>query len=237
MDNEELGSRIKATLLNWPGKHGLTEAISRFAEFEVFLIGGVIRDILLGRSVPPKDFDFIVSGPQASNAVGALAQMGRLSIGPFGSPRWWPAETNIYADIANAQNWGTVSPPCKQISDCLNFFDFSANAIAYDLRSGNIIDPQNGRDDIRRRQIRALRFDFSDQPVSSVCPLSQPVISWFRLLHYAHALNMTIEPETSRWLVNHSQYLVHEAQFTRYFFSPNLARLNQLMPAGPCGPP
>jgi hypothetical protein len=234
MHDEELGSQIEARLLNWPGKRVITEIMSRFADFEIFLVGGSIRDILLERSVPPKDFDFIVSGPQASDAVQALAQVGHLSVGPFGSSRWLPFGTNIYADIAHAQNWGILSP-CSQISDCLNFFDFSANAIAYDMRSGNIIDPQNGREDITKRKIRALRFDFSDQAVSPLCALSQPVISWFRLLHYAHVLNLTIEPETSNWLVNHSHYLVHEGQFTTYFFPPNLARLNQLMPGTTLG--
>jgi tRNA nucleotidyltransferase (CCA-adding enzyme) len=224
MDDEELRRGITASLRDWPGWEGLSRVISQHPGFRIFALGGSIRDVLLKRSTPSKDFDFIVHGTGSREAVQSLSEFGRLTYGPFGSARWYPQGSGVYADIANAKDWTSLWP-CKDILDVLNACDFTANAIAYDLRNGHIVDPQNGRRDIARRQMRAVRFDFPDRPVSSTCPLSQPIISWFRLLHYAHKLDMTIEPVTLQWLVRHRSYLSRKAEFSTHFFEPQLDRL------------
>ena len=224
MDDEELRRSITASLRDWAGWEGLNHVVSQYPSFHIFALGGAIRDALLSRSMPSKDFDFIVYGIGSREAVQNLSRFGRLAFGPFGSARWYPQEGGVYADIANAKDWTSLWP-CEDILDVLNACDFTANAIAYDLRNGQIVDPQNGRRDIVRRQIRAVRFDFPERPVSSTCPLSQPIISWFRLLHYAQKLDMTIEPVTLQWLVRHQSYLSRKAEFTTHFFEPQLDQL------------
>ena len=224
MNDEELRRGVSGSFREWAGWDGLSRVVSQYPSFHIFALGGAIRDVLLRHSMPSKDFDFIVYGNGSREAVQSLSEFGRLTFGPFGSARWYPKGSSLYADIANARDWTSLWS-CEDILNVLNACDFTANAIAYNLRNGDILDPQNGRRDIVRRQIRAIRFDFPERPVSSTCPLSQPVISWFRLLHYAWKLDMTIEPVTLQWLVRHQSYLSRKAEFSTHFFEPQLDHL------------
>jgi Poly A polymerase head domain len=224
MDDDELRRSLTESLHEWAGWWELGRLVSQYPSVRIFALGGVIRDALLRHSAPSKDFDFIVYGNGSREAVQSLSKFGRLTFGPFGSARWYPSGTDIYADIANASDWTSLWS-CENILDVLNACDFTANAIAYDLRNGDIIDPQNGRRDIVRRQIRAVRFDFPERPVSTTCPLSQPIISWFRLLHYAQKLDMTIEPVTMQWLIRNQSYRSRKPDFSKYFFEPQLDHL------------
>jgi hypothetical protein len=228
IDDSELRRRITEVLRTWTGWLGLRRVMSRYPNLHIFLVGGSVRDVLLNRSQPSKDFDFIMCNDASNEAVQALSEFGNLTLGQFGSARWFPEGSNLYADLIIAKDWRSSLWPCEDILDCLNSFDCSANAIAYNLREGQIVDPQNGRRDISRRQIRAIRFDFPDSPVSSTLPLSQPIIAWFRLFHYACVLNMTIEPVTLQWLIRHRHYLSRKAEFSSYFFEPRLDLLNEL---------
>jgi tRNA nucleotidyltransferase/poly(A) polymerase len=216
MDDDELRRSLTESLHEWAGWWELGRLVSQYPSVRIFALGGVIRDALLRHSAPSKDFDFIVYGNGSREAVQSLSKFGRLTFGPFGSARWYPSGTDIYADIANASDWTSLWS-CENILDVLNACDFTANAIAYDLRNGDIIDPQNGRRDIVRRQIRqfvSTSRTSSEYDVSS----SQPIISWFRLLHYAQKLDMTIEPVTMQWLIRNQSY------FAKPDFSNSLSR-------------
>jgi len=227
MDDEELAQGLITILQNWAGWDGLNRILTRYPNCQLCAVGGSVRDVLLNRSLLSKDFDFIIYGTDSCQAVQDLAEFGQLTFGQFGSPRWFPKGTSVYADIMNAKDWKGIRQ-CEDVIDCLNEFDFSANAIACDLRNGRIYDPQNGRRDISRRQIRAIRFDFPDGPISSTLPLSQLTMLWFRLLHYAHKLNMSIEVVTMQWLIRHRHYLSWKAEFSSHFFVPRLDRLDQI---------
>src|SRR6476661_1548144 len=89
MDDEELRRGITASLRDWPGWEGLSRVVSQHPGFRIFALGGSIRDVLLQRSTPSKDFDFIVHGTGSREAVQSLSEFGRLTYGPFGSARWY----------------------------------------------------------------------------------------------------------------------------------------------------
>ena len=61
-----------------------------FDRTEVLVAGGVLRDLFSGVDRPPKDFDFFVDGPEVDSFINWLGARGTLTLGPFGSPRWWP---------------------------------------------------------------------------------------------------------------------------------------------------
>jgi hypothetical protein len=229
MDNRELGLRISELLNGWAGWDDFSRVLRRYSDFHVCVVGGSVRDILLQRQRPPKDFDFIVHGSDWSRAIEELGKTGELKRTPFGSPRWFPSGTDVYADIMNVKDWNGLWP-CENVIDCLNVFDFTANAIAYDLGKKDIYDPQNGRRDINRRQIRAIRFDWPDNSISSTLPLSRSAMLWYRLLHYAQKLDLKIEPVTFRWLTEHRHYLSWKAEFSLHFFEPQLDLLSQMDP-------
>src|SRR5262249_18999421 len=156
--------------------------------------------ILLGNNRPVKDFDFIVGGAAINQALDRLALAGHLSRGPFGSPRWSPQpDGSRSADLIPIEKFRAGLWPCEDIVDVLNQFDCTINAIAIDLRTSVIHDPQNGRRDVERRVMRAVRFDFSIiSPAATCLGLGYSVTHWFRFVHYASVLGLEIEPVTLR---------------------------------------
>ena len=194
------------------------EIATQFAESDVYLAGGTLRDILLKREVDPKDFDFFLGGSSTENVLNRLGENGVIRSGPFGSPRWFPTEdANTYCDVIPIRSFFNGLWKCEDITDVLNQFDFTANAIALHLRTGVLHDPQNGRRDLAFRVMRAVRFDYPEEPISSISKLTRPAVVWFRILHYAATLGLTIEPVTLRWICRHSGFVQQLEDFVETF--------------------
>lgn len=112
---------------------------------------------------------------------------------------------------------------CEDIVDALNQFDFTGNAIAVDLRTGAIFDPQNGRRDMARRILRGVRFDYPDEPIAPGQVLTRPVVLWFRLVYYARLLGLTIEPVTKAWLNAHRAFERWRGEYAATFFTAGVS--------------
>src|SRR5678816_3587822 len=93
---------------------------------------------------------------------------------------------------------------CDDIVQILRQFDFTANAMALDLRSGRFHDPFDGTGDLRRRIMRAVRLDIPDEPVVPGHDLTRAQCLWLRLIHYTLRVGLDIEPETLAWLRGHA---------------------------------
>lgn len=207
----------------WAGFVWLARALEKFSKVQIFLAGGALRDIFGSENRKPKDFDFFIAGPGVEDFLDFLAHHGKLSMGPFGSPRWFPENSpDSYADIILIECFYNGLWKCEDIVDVLNQFDFTANAIALDIRTPRLFDPQNGIRDAQMRVMRAVRFDYPDEPISSCCSLSRPSVLWFRLIHYAKVLKLEIEPVTMRWLLENSRFSGDVEQFGEIFFLPNI---------------
>jgi hypothetical protein len=194
------------------------EISARFRESDVYLAGGSVRDVLLEREVAAKDFDFFLGGSSTERVFAHLAEKGVMDRGPFGSPRWFPTEdANVYCDVIPIPAFFNGLWTCRDIVDVLNQFDFTANAVAVHLRTGVVHDPQNGRRDLSCRMMRAVRFDYPAEPINS-SKLTRPAVVWFRILHYAATLDLTIEPVTLRWICRHSCFAEQLNDFVETFF-------------------
>lgn len=203
----------------WPAYSVLSAVLDELPDLRVYLAGGVIRDICLGRQATPKDFDFFLGGASADDALAALTSHGSMETGPFGSPRWYPVnEPGQYCDLISIDQFYNGLWRCEDIVDALNQFDFTGNAVAIDLRDGMFYDPQNGRRDMQRRIMRMIRFDYPDEPIGPGQALTRPVVLWFRVLFYARRFGLTIEPLTRNWLIAHQAYREHADTFAKTFF-------------------
>jgi len=194
----------------------LRQALERSREMECWLAGGVVRDVLLGER--PNDVDLFVNGPQIADFLADLAREGDLHSGPFGSPRWRPDIAGGYVDIIPIPAFRNGLWECADMTDVLNQFDFTCNAVAVSLRSEAVLDPQNGCRDARSGTLRAVRFDYPDEPIAAGSPLSRPAVLWFRLLHYAAHKRLEIEPVTRRWLRDHAHHRAALDDFETTFF-------------------
>ncbi|MDF1592248.1 MAG: HD domain-containing protein [Desulfobacterales bacterium] len=123
-----------------------------------YIVGGSIRDILLGRS--PTDYDVAVPGnPEKFAAIVAANTGGHLvEIGKAGLQILRVVSSRHVVDVA------PMSGPT--IESDLNQRDFTIDALAYHLSSGRLIDPLNGRADLSLKQVRMVsRGIFSKDPI------------------------------------------------------------------------
>jgi len=214
-----LEGQLRRVLLAWGGYPDVRRLMREFPGMDIYLAGGAIRDRLLGIDKPAKDIDLFVGARGVEGFLRELEQIGSLSRGPFGSPRWYPGrEPACYADVIPIAGFYNGLWRCEDMRDVLNQFDFTGNAIAMDLRTGRLLDPVNGLRDLARRQMRAVRFDYPDEPINADCTLTRPAVVWLRMLHYAAACNLTIEPLTRAWLEAHASYRRDAAEFESLFF-------------------
>ncbi len=176
----------------------------------LFLVGGVARDILLGR--PVKDYDLVLEGDSAVLAEFALKNYGgRIMVhSRFGTATWAvnestfkrlnvPAlrfpETDMSFDLISARSETYARPGAlptvkrSTIDDDLHRRDFTVNAMAIRLDGGffgDLYDPLHGQTDLENRLIRVLHErSFVDDPTRML-----------RAVRYAGRYGFEIEPGT-----------------------------------------
>jgi len=136
----------------------------------VYLVGGVVRDLLLG--YPNFDLDLVVEGDAVKLAqqVGETGQAKLLAHHRFGTAKL--GYENFTLDLATARKETYARPgalpevTAGTLKDDLIRRDFSINAMAISLAAkgyGELIDPYQGRNDLEHRLIRILHpRSFSD---------------------------------------------------------------------------
>ena len=146
-----------------------------------WLVGGAIRDRLLGR--PVLDMDVVVEGdPEEAARSVAAAQRGpvfRLSEA-FGAWRVISRDRRTTFDFSPLQG--------ATIEEDLSKRDFTVNAIAQPLAGGPLIDPHGGERDVGERLLRVVGPQAYDHD-----PLRA-----LRLVRLAAELGFHTEPETER---------------------------------------
>jgi len=159
---------------NQQKKSVLSKTISFFiqSKHHAYLVGGYVRDITLG--IEHRDIDIVVEG----DAIIAAKQLniklkGNLDIHKkFGTASITTKQMRI--DLASARVEKYVSPAKlphvypSTINEDLNRRDFTINAMAMSISNenfGEIFDPFNGMEDIKKGIIRVLHKEsFNDDP-------------------------------------------------------------------------
>ena len=144
----------------------LVKDISRLAAKRgerVYLVGGVVRDLLLG--CPNFDLDLVVEGDAVTLAqeVATAGQAKLLAHHRFGTAKL--RYESFTLDLATARKETYARPGALPLvtpgtlKDDLIRRDFSINAMAISLAAndyGDLIDPYQGRSDLERGLIRVL---------------------------------------------------------------------------------
>lgn len=128
----------------------------------IYLVGGAVRDAILGREV--HDLDFAV--PQnALKLAKALADKLPAAFYPLDVENDTARLVIIHAD-GSRDILDFAGFRGATLEDDLRGRDFTLNAIALDLRSGELLDPLGGVDDLRAKRLRACaETSMSDDPV------------------------------------------------------------------------
>lgn len=168
------------------------EAIRDAAEAPVYLVGGAVRDLLLGH--PGGDVDVVVEGDAA-----ALAS--RLGAETTSHDRFGTAKVVLdghEVDVAAARSESYPEPgalpvvvPGASIEADLGRRDFTINAMALPLRGEvELIDPHGGRADLEAGLLRVLHpASFVDDPTRAL-----------RAARYAARFDFALVAETERLL-------------------------------------
>jgi hypothetical protein len=213
------------SLEGWEGRFGLHKSMAAIRDIDVYLAGGVVRDAVWGHR-PVKDFDLFVQSENFEPFLHELGKFGQVEFGPFGSPRWHPATGGTYADVISIERFNNGVEKCQTISDALRQFDFTANAIAVSLRTGELYDPLGGVADILEGVMKAVRFDYPNEPISPHETLTRLEILWFRLTHYAHELGLRPDQATAIWLSDNERLSERLSRFSESFFPPKIGQFS-----------
>lgn len=151
---------------------GAAGEVADEVELELFLVGGAVRDILLGRAT--EDIDLVVLG-SATSLVDRLAAALEAAVESESRFRTWrlALPDGRRLDLAEARSETYLTPgalptisPGALASD-LGRRDFAVNAMAVRLgrEQGALIDPYSGSLDLAERRLRILHpASFDDDP-------------------------------------------------------------------------
>ncbi len=158
--------------------------------FQCYLVGGAIRDMLLGRRLT--DFDIatdalpdevqrlfrrVIPTGIKHGTVTVLFQGTRFEVTTFRIDR-------EYLDGRRPDS--VVFTP--SIEEDLKRRDFTINAMAYDLAGRRLLDPHGGQEDLRRGVLRAIGLPLERFLEDGLRPV--------RACRFAAQFGFTIEPET-----------------------------------------
>ncbi len=213
----DLKSILNGTLS--PATQALLEEISRQAEkqnFSLYIVGGFVRDLLLGR--PNLDLDLVLEGDAIRLGRALVKRLGGrlLPHQAFGTAVW-----SLEGDEVTILRKLKVSAKKSQLPDFIDLIsarresytrsgalpdvqfadihadqyrrDFTINTLALRLdgpEAGQLLDPWGGLSDLRRGLLRTLHSQsFSDDPTRIL-----------RMLRLAGRLGFKVEAETLKQL-------------------------------------
>ena len=167
---------VPTTLLNvLDEKPFLKELSNLYAKngFQIYLVGGAVRDGILG--IETKDFDFTTNA-SSEDSIKMLnkndyktTEIGRA----FGTIETTVGDYSIHITTYREDKYNKDSrkPEIKtsgELKTDLSRRDFTVNAIAYDINNNEIIDPHGGLKDLSEGLIRTpdtADTSFSDDPL------------------------------------------------------------------------
>jgi tRNA nucleotidyltransferase (CCA-adding enzyme) len=196
-----IGERLPRDIVDFIRRAG---AAAKRDQQRLYLVGGVVRDLLLERH--NLDLDLVVEGDAIKLAQQIARRQGAkvTAHSRFGTAtlRW----SNRSADIATARAETYARPGALPsvrpgtIKDDLSRRDFTINAIAIELnpdRFGNTIDPHGGRRDIARKMVRVLHDKSFIDDATRI----------WRALRYEQRLDFHLEQSTLDLLKQGTAYL------------------------------
>lgn len=153
---------------------------------EIYLVGGAVRDLLLGRLSPDLDFAVPANGISLARRVADALHADYVTLDDERDTGrvivTEPDGTRIYLDFATYRG--------ADLEADLRARDFTMNALAYDLRSEAMLDPLEGAVDLHAKRIRACSpTSLTDDPVRVL-----------RGIRQAAAFGFHIDKETRQWM-------------------------------------
>lgn len=157
----------------------------------IYLVGGAVRDKLLG--IQPKDRDWVVTGATPKE----MLLRGFVKVGAEFPVFLHPITKEEYAlarterkTATGYKGFQTVFDSTVTLEEDLKRRDLTINAIA-EAPDGSLIDPFHGKQDLENRILRHVSPAFSEDPVRTL-----------RLARFAAQFSFDVADETRRLLLS-----------------------------------
>lgn len=167
----------------------MNETDKLFADASIYLVGGAVRDKLLG--LPVHEHDYVVVGATPAQ----MLQWGFEQVGADFPVFLHPVSHEEYALARTERKQGkgykgfAFSTQNVTLEEDLLRRDLTINAIAED-NNGRLIDPYGGQDDIAKRQLRHVSEAFNEDPVR--------ILRVARFAAQFHHLGFSVADETQQ---------------------------------------
>ena len=153
---------------------------------KIYLVGGAVRDELLGRECSDKDYVVVGSSPEEMKSLG-FSEVGNTF------PVFLHPETGEEYALARREakegegykGFSCAFTPDVTIKEDLARRDLTINAIAKDVDTGEYIDIFDGIQDIKDKMLRATTQSFVEDPLRAL-----------RLARFSAQLNFSVEEDT-----------------------------------------
>jgi tRNA nucleotidyltransferase (CCA-adding enzyme) len=188
-----------------PGEVLSVHASLRAAGFEAYLVGGCVRDVLLGRipkdwdiatNAHPEDIQKIFSETFYENDFGTVGVVTESS-----DPALKVIEVTPYREegkYSNARHPDEVRWADSIASD-LQRRDFTINALAYEPDTHELIDLHDGRADLERKSVATVG-EANDR-------FAEDALRMLRAVRISAELGFSIAPETSSAMAKNASLL------------------------------
>ncbi|MBL7774831.1 MAG: HD domain-containing protein, partial [Saprospiraceae bacterium] len=192
-----------------PHERKIFEQVGRCAKdlgVPAYVVGGYVRDRLLGR--PTKDIDIVCVGDGIQLAQALAAKLNPVPkvvvYRRFGTAmlRYEGIEIEFVGARKESYQHDSRKPDVEQgtLADDQNRRDFTINALAVSLNDadfGQIIDPFNGLDHLEQKLIKT--------PLEPGRTFSDDPLRMLRAIRFSTQLGFTIEPNTLRSVAANKQ--------------------------------
>jgi tRNA nucleotidyltransferase (CCA-adding enzyme) len=221
------GPHIKMLVSSDPAAWAAHKALSALGG-KVYAVGGAVRDVLLDKQ--PKDIDLMVQGLPADDVRRALEALpGRVDLTgkDFGVFRYKHRGHEVEIALPRRerstgdghQDFDVQADHTMSVEEDLERRDFTANAAAVDLDTGQLIDPYNGKQDIKDGVLRTVTpKSFEEDPLRTVRAL---------VAHARHGLHPDADTKTQ--MATYADRIKHlpaervQAELEKIFESKNPA--------------
>lgn len=175
------------------------------AGYEAYLVGGCVRDILLGKS--PKDWDFTTNATPEQIQKVFPESFYENDFGTVGVKTNSEDQKLAVVEVTPYRKEGKYSDArrpdevtwARTLQDDLERRDFTVNALAYRIADETLVDEHGGREDLQKKTLRAVG--------NAQARFAEDALRMMRAVRLSAELGFAIESDTASAIVSNAPNL------------------------------